>query len=385
MASNKLVAGILAGTLLLMPLFTAAEASIESDQQRLDEIRQQYNQSLQQINKLRSEEKDLNKKLAAINQQIAELDQQISGIQAELNAGAEKIRQMEIEIQKTKEKLEARKKMLMQRLRVLYEDGNVSYLEVLFQSTDFSDFIGRVSTLTLVVNQDKVLMEGIKKDKQKLDDTQAQLKQEQAMRQVRQDALVAAKAEQDKIKAEQQKVLAQVQKDRQITEAQAQQEEKEIQAIEAQIAAAIAAARQRDGGANVTSAGSWTWPVPSSHVISSGYGMRWGAMHAGIDIAAPLGTPIVAVDNGVVRFAGTASGFGHWVVIEHQGGVMSVYGHMYGDGIYVSVGQQVKRGQTIAAIGSDGESTGPHLHFSVATGISGSRMIYVDPNPYLGQ
>ncbi|GAX88767.1 murein hydrolase activator EnvC family protein [Effusibacillus lacus] len=382
MASRKWMAGVLTAAMLLTPVFTTAQASIESDQQRLDELRQQYNQRMQEIKKLRSDEKDLEKKLAIINQQIAELDQQINAIQAEINAGAAKIRELEVEIKKTQDKLETRKKMLKQRLRVMYEDGDVSYLEVLFQSTDFSDFIDRMSTLSLVVNQDKRLVEGIKEEKRKLDETQAQLKREQDLRQVRQNAMYAAKAEQDKIKKEQQAILAQVQKERQITEAQAKKEEQEIQAIEAQIAAAIAA--KLNGGKGIKSAGNWTWPVPSSRVITSGYGPRWGTMHAGIDIAGPVGTPIVAVDNGVVRFAGAAQGFGHWVVIEHAGGIMSVYGHMYGNQIYVSVGQEVKRGQQIAGIGSDGQSTGPHLHFSVATGISGSRMLYVNPGPYLG-
>lgn len=381
-ASQKLLAGVLASTMLLTPLFTTAQASIESDQKKLEEIRQQYNERLDQIKKLRNEEKDLQKRLAQINQQIADLDQQVSAIQEQINAGAEKIRQMEIEIQKIQDKLEARKNLLKQRLRVMYEDGDVSYLEVLFASTDFSDFIDRMSTLSLVVNQDKRLVEGIKEEKRKLDEIQANLKYEQQMRKVQQDALVAAKSEQDKMKAEQQDILAKVQQDKKINEQQAAKEEQEMQAIEAQIAAAVAA--QLGKGGNVKSAGSWTWPVPSSRNITSGYGPRWGTMHAGIDIAGSVGTPIVAVDNGTVRFAGTASGFGHWVVIEHEGGIMSVYGHMYGSGIYVSVGQKVTRGQVIAGIGSDGESTGPHLHFSVATGISGSRMLYVNPGTYLG-
>ncbi|WP_018131116.1 murein hydrolase activator EnvC family protein [Effusibacillus pohliae] len=384
MAAKKLMAGFIAGAILLTPLLTTAQASIESDQKRLDELRQQYDQRLKQIEQLRSKEQDLQKRLAAVNQQIVELNQQIDALQAEINAGAEKIRQMEIEIQKTQEKLEARKNLLKERLRVVYEEGDVSYLEVLFASTDFSDFIDRISTLSLVVNQDKRLVESIKREKQKLDDIQADLKREQAAREVRQNALLAAKAEQDKAKAEQQSLLAQVQQDRKMTEEQARKEAAEMQAIEAQLVAAIRAQQQATGGKQIVASGSgWLWPVPSSHVISSGYGPRWGSFHKGIDIPGPIGTPIVAVDNGIVRFAGTASGFGHWVVIEHANGVMSVYGHMYGNGILVSPGQEVKRGQQIALIGNDGESTGPHLHFGVATGISGSSMNYVNPMGYV--
>jgi murein DD-endopeptidase MepM/ murein hydrolase activator NlpD len=210
------------------------------------------------------------------------------------------------------------------------------------------------------------------------------LKQEQEVRLVRQQALVAIKNEQAALKAEQQTLLAQVQEKRKMTEEVARNEEREMQVIEAQITAAILAQQQANKGRQIKSAGSWAWPVPSSQTVTSGYGMRWGSLHAGVDIAAPVGAPIVAVDNGIVLFAGVASGFGHWVVIQHANGLMSVYGHMYGNQIFVSVGQEVKRGQQIAAVGSDGQSTGPHLHFSVATGISGSRMKYIDPSSYLG-
>lgn len=398
MSAKKLITGFLAGSMMLMPMFTSVEASIDSDKQKLNELRQQYDQRIKQIAQLKGQEQDLEKKIALVNQQIAEFDQQINALQADIEAGAAKIREKEIEIKKTQDKLEARKNMLKQRLRVMYEDGNVSYLDVLFQSTDFSDFIDRMSTLSLVVNQDKKLVESIKEEKRKLDEIQAQLKQEQDVRLVRQDALSQAKKEQDNLKAQQSQLLAEVQKNRQISEEAARKEQEEMAAVEASIVAQVKAQeeaararleamRQRNSGGGSGGSHSstgWAWPVPSSHTISSGYGQRSGGFHAGVDIAAPVGAPIVAVDDGIVMFAGTASGFGHWVVIKHPSGVLSVYGHMYGNQISVSVGQEVSKGQVIAAVGSDGESSGPHLHFAVSGGITGSSMNYQNPNPYLG-
>ena len=102
-------------------------------------------------------------------------------------------------------------------------------------------------------------------------------------------------------------------------------------------------------------------------------------MHAGIDLAGPMGSPIVAVGDGVVVEAGPASGFGLWVVIQHANGDYSIYGHMYT--YYVTVGEHVRAGQHIADIGANGQSTGPHLHFGVA---HGSPMgPYLDPVPWL--
>jgi murein DD-endopeptidase MepM/ murein hydrolase activator NlpD len=103
---------------------------------------------------------------------------------------------------------------------------------------------------------------------------------------------------------------------------------------------------------------------PVSGTLSSGYGPRWGANHGGIDIAAPIGTPIQSADDGEVISAGPASGFGLWVRVRHDDGAVSVYGHI--NEFIVNVGQRVAAGQQIATVGNRGQSTGPHLHFEVS-------------------
>ena len=113
--------------------------------------------------------------------------------------------------------------------------------------------------------------------------------------------------------------------------------------------------------------------------LSSGFGYRWGTLHAGIDFAAPIGTPEYAAMDGVVVRAGAASGFGLAVYIQHDNGDVTVYGHM--QQILVAEGQRVHAGDTIALLGNRGQSTGPHLHFEVHVGgIDGTR---VDPLPWL--
>lgn len=102
---------------------------------------------------------------------------------------------------------------------------------------------------------------------------------------------------------------------------------------------------------------------PTSGRFTSGYGARWGATHEGIDIADPVGTPVLAVMDGEVISAGPASGFGQWVRIRHDDGSISVYGHV--NTVDVPVGQRVTAGDQIATIGNEGRSTGPHLHFEI--------------------
>ncbi|MGW2666206.1 M23 family metallopeptidase [Nocardia tengchongensis] len=118
--------------------------------------------------------------------------------------------------------------------------------------------------------------------------------------------------------------------------------------------------------------------LPAKGLFTSGFGARWGTFHAGIDIAAPLGSPIYAVAAGTVIDAGPAQGFGLWVRIRHDDGAISVYGHMYD--FSVSVGERVPAGLQIARIGNRGDSTGPHLHFEII--INGQ---HVDPQPWLAQ
>lgn len=102
---------------------------------------------------------------------------------------------------------------------------------------------------------------------------------------------------------------------------------------------------------------------PAEGTFTSGFGPRWGTMHNGIDIANSIGTPIKAVMAGTVIDSGPASGYGNWIRIRHEDGSISVYGHM--SSLYVGVGQYVSAGQTIAGMGSEGFSTGSHLHFEI--------------------
>jgi murein DD-endopeptidase MepM/ murein hydrolase activator NlpD len=128
------------------------------------------------------------------------------------------------------------------------------------------------------------------------------------------------------------------------------------------------------GGGGRPRPGRLLWPVPGT--VTSGFGMRWGRLHAGIDIAAPEGTPVRAADSGVVIFAGWAGGYGNLVLVAHGGGMVTAYAHL--SSVAVGEGASVGRGSTIGAVGSTGHSTGPHLHFEVR--INGQPQ---DPMAYL--
>lgn len=131
--------------------------------------------------------------------------------------------------------------------------------------------------------------------------------------------------------------------------------------VDALLAERLDGAASRGGERSTSGAG-----IPTSGRVTSCYGARWGTMHHGVDIAAPIGTPIYAPEAGVVLQAGPASGFGLAVYLEHEDGSITLYGHI--DSYSVDAGQQVSAGQQIALVGNTGQSTGPHLHFEVHLG-----------------
>ena len=119
--------------------------------------------------------------------------------------------------------------------------------------------------------------------------------------------------------------------------------------------------------------------APTTGRVTSCYGSRWGTLHAGVDIAAPIGTPVFTPEDGIVLDAGPASGFGLAVYVQHGDGTITVYGHI--NQFFVTPGQVVTAGQQIAEVGNKGQSTGPHLHFEVHTG--GLYANRVNPTPWL--
>ncbi|MGP9725367.1 peptidoglycan DD-metalloendopeptidase family protein [Corynebacterium sp. AOP40-9SA-29] len=140
------------------------------------------------------------------------------------------------------------------------------------------------------------------------------------------------------------------------------------------------------GGSGIVNSDGLAFPVASSAQFTSGFGERWGEAHNGVDYAGPIGTEIYAFADGVVAAAGPASGFGNWIVIDHKidgEDHSTVYGHMSADNVLVSAGDTVKAGDHIAGIGSEGYSTGPHLHFEYYNGLKLSGGTPVDPQPML--
>lgn len=370
--------------MLLVSNFNIVHAQVDSNLM-VKELIEKYNNRLQVIQQLNGQEEKIQGQLSTINRQIFEYDKLVNDLQTDINKITIKMESVQVDIATNQHSIDFRNNLLKNRLSNMYTSGNisVSFMDVLLGSTDFSDFINRASMLTLVIKQDKQIIESMGQDKANLTNLNEELNQEQNLLFAQRNTLNSARAAQEEKINERLILLDQLQKKSLNEVDTAQKEEEDLTSIDAKLTPDVEVQLKAALQKMLFSDGIWDWPVPSSHLITSDFGPRGQEFHAGIDIGAPIGTSIVAVDNGIVLYSGKATGFGNWIVIKHSNGLMSIYGHMYGDGIHVSVGQEVKRGQEIAVVGNDGQSTGPHLHFAVATGITGNKMNYIDPRPYL--
>lgn len=389
MASLLALSILLGGQAMHVPSYADdLDDQVQDLQGQIDSSRLEQENWQQVIEDVSAKLKQIQADLDAANARL----QSIRSRQAEINA---QIVQTQNEIVKMEAYLKTRQNVLNRRVRAIYMHGQLNYLEVILGANSFSDFANRVELLKRVIRSDYNLILEIQKQKAAIEAKKAQLEEDK--RQL--DALAAeAEKTQKEIaakKAEQQKVLDAAKSNK----AAAAQMEQDLNAqlasvrnlIQQRLAAAEAARQaaqqtssdEGGGGSDdnyVQGTGAMGWPC--SGPITSPFGYRTHPIfgttifHAGIDIGVDYGTPIHAADSGVVVYSGWISGYGNAVIIDHGGGVSTLYGH--NQSLAVSEGQSVSKGSVIAYAGSTGNSTGPHCHFEVD--VNGSP---VNPMGYL--
>ena len=389
MASLLALSILLGGQAMHVPSYADdLDDQVQDLQGQIDSSRLEQENWQQVIEDVSAKLKQIQADLDAANARL----QSIRSRQAEINA---QIVQTQNEIVKMEAYLKTRQNVLNRRVRAIYMHGQLNYLEVILGANSFSDFANRVELLKRVIRSDYNLILEIQKQKAAIEAKKAQLEEDK--RQL--DALAAeAEKTQKEIaakKAEQQKVLDAA-KSNKAAAAQMEQDlnaqlasvrnliQQRLAAAEAARQAAQQASSDEGGGGSddnyVQGTGAMGWPC--SGPITSPFGYRTHPIfgttifHAGIDIGVDYGTPIHAADSGVVVYSGWISGYGNAVIIDHGGGVSTLYGH--NQSLAVSEGQSVSKGSVIAYAGSTGNSTGPHCHFEVD--VNGSP---VNPMGYL--
>lgn len=400
---------ILALSFLVNPAF-ASQLSESQDQlnnvnSQLDQTRQkitqdkaQESQLISQIQQMDSniasvqkEYDRLNDELKMVSSQRADTEKQLSDLQAQLYRTQQ-------DLDSTNAKLTEQRGILNKRIQNIYENGGTSYLNIILNSSNFTDLLTRIRFLEFIVSQDIDIVEQISKTKAAIEGKKLKVEQERAAvnskriklvdeeQQAKQltDAKLVQKTALQAQLGEKQSLLSQIQSNRAANELLENQLLAESNSIAAKI-------RQLDNpvGGNVSplpasysSASGFIWPTNGP--ITSPFGLRMHPVfhrmieHTGVDIGAPYGQAIVAAQDGVVFIAsvGWNGGYGNMTVIRHGGGISTLYAHQ--SRIIVSDGQHVSKGQTIGYVGATGDATGPHLHFEVR--VDGNP---VDPMKYL--
>ena len=417
------LAGALLALVFVLPLAIPAAADPESELDEVRERQERVERRLEQADargdKLSSQIRGIDEERAAVESDVEALDAEIAEFDARIVATEEELTALQQELAILAEDL----KVIARRLEAshdvyagqaveAYKAGPSAAIDGLLSSDSFSDLVDRLEYYESALDAEQELVEEIQLLQDETEITQRQVEHKKvqiaakklrlesdrmrvaAMREER----AAVLAEKEALITAKSQLLAGVEaQEDQLSRVQEQLEadSERIEAIiAAQAAAAAAAAAESaadnpevststppapDGDGAVDAGGQLLWPANGP--MTSPYGYRihpifgYSRMHTGVDIGASYGAPVWAAEDGVVAYVGTMSGYGNVVVVDHGGNLATTYNHL--SGFYVSQGQTVSRGDTIAAVGCTGYCTGPHLHFEVR--INGSP---VDPMPY---
>ena len=383
---------ILSAAITSMLLAGAMVPSIADDlDDELQDLQGQIDESRNSQSSWQEIIEDVAAKIKTIQVELDAANAKLKSIQTEQAKVNEEIRQTEEEIRKAEAYLKQRQQVLNLRVRSIYKFGQLNYLEVIMGAKSFSDFANRLELLKRIIQSDYSLILEIQDQKAKIEAKKAELEQDKARLDALAEEAKKTQAEIEAKKAEQQKILDNA-KSNKAAAAQMEQDliarsnavRELIQERLRQAEAARQAAQESGNGESdytyTQGTGSMSWPC--NGVITSPYGYRTHPIfgttiyHAGIDIGVDYGTPIHAADSGTVIYSGWISGYGNTIIIDHGGGVETLYGH--NQSLNVSEGQSVSKGDVVAFAGSTGNSTGPHCHFEVD--VNGSS---TDPMGYL--
>jgi len=381
-----LAAALLVAVLVVKPYDGQAQTELEKIEADLKKLKQNMDRAAHNQRYADKTVQELTGKQQATKEDIEKLLARIEVVQKRLDNTMTKIGAAEEKLVQTAQELEDaikqrdnRDELMANRVRMAYTAGPVSFLDVLLSATDFSDFLNRFDAVEAIASQDRNILD----EKKKYADEVAQLKaqSEQELAEIKELYKEVEAHKQSLEQEEKDKEVLISQLAHEIEEMEEISEESERQLTElAKQASALEAKKNRIK--TYYTGGQLGVPLKSEYRLSSPFGYRIHPitgkkkLHAGMDMAAPKGTPIYAAETGVVIVAQSWSGYGNTVIIDHGGGLWTLYGHM--SEILAKKGETVKKGSKIGLVGSTGQSTGNHLHFEVRKNSEP-----VDPVPYL--
>ena len=338
----------------------------------LNELQDQKNVLQEQIDETNQELNNVNEELTQNLEQIAKLDESIETTKNTLNDLNNNVASMQSEIdkiekdlQKATKKYKKQKKLLDSRIIAMYETESNNYLDAIVGTRSITDFISSYYLISEITAYDIDLLETVEKEKNEIEQKDAALKEQKEKLEVEKRTSQKTEIALSNTKLLRENYISKLSEEEKQIQAKIDEYNNQINEVEAEIrllAATINFGEDYRGG-------QMQWPIYGHYKITSNYGMRVHPitgvykLHTGVDISATIGTDFTAIADGVVVKAEPNRAYGNMVIIDHGGGVQTLYAH--GSQIVATLGQEVKAGDVVLKVGSTGYSTGPHAHFEV--------------------
>lgn len=358
---------VLIPILLVNAAPTITSNSIDTLQKQQQQIKQQRTGVIQERDRLSNMQQAAQVHLKGLQQNLQTTNTQIQDSELRLRLASERLHKLQVDLAVAQTSNEARQTATIARLRFLQRSRQNQGWAVLLQSHNLSDFQVRRRQLKLIYNCDQQVLAKLTKEANQIRHQKIAVEQQKNEIDLIRQQLLAQKSDYQAQAQFQDQLIERLNSDRSALEAAQAQLEKDSQAIGVLIQQKVAEVAQNNQTTVVHGTGVLAYP--SDAPTSSPFGWRmhpilgYRRFHAGLDFAASYGSTIHAADSGTVIYAGWYGGYGKAVIINHGKSITTLYGHT--SELYVSEGQTVQRGQAIAAVGSTGLSTGPHLHFEV--------------------
>lgn len=379
---KKRILALLLMAMVAIP-FTVSQApeekvivvSAETVQDKIDKAVKEKQEALEKIKAAEKEKNDILAESQKLELEIDLIQTEIYAIEDLIAEADAQILEKEEEIARLEKEIEKQDKKFKECLRAMDESSNISYIDLLLTSESISELLINLESINEMTNHDMAIIDEMTRLKTEVEDAKAVIEL-QRKEQEEAQKLAEGKQSQLAVKLEQKQALAEK------LEGDIENYKKVYEDARRQEEALKASLNYSSSSSAYVGTGEFCWPAPSYTKISSPYGWRihpiYGTkkMHTGVDLAAPGGSNILAADGGTVISAGWNGGYGNCVVVDHGGGISTLYAHA--SRLCVSKGDSVTRGQVIAKVGTTGNSTGNHLHFEVL--ISGK---HTNPMPYI--
>ena len=354
------------------PIYASSTSELENQKQNLNT---QIKDKEEEQDKVQEQLSQTMKEISNLDASISKGEEEIKILESEINSLEKSIEEKEKQLKQKQKEYEENKQLLEGRLIVMYETGDISFLDMLFSSKNIVEFISNYYMLSQIAQCDKELLDSIQKEQEEIETTKAQLVDEKAK-------IDSAKTE----KVTKTNILKGQKSERQAKANNLSAEEKALQATidnyNAQVDKIEEQINQLTGGAGLKFDGSFIWPC-NNKVVTSAVKIRWGRQHKGIDIGARYEN-VYAAASGYAYTMENPGGYGHYIMVVHGGGYITLYGHL--NSYNISYGQYVSRGQVIAQSGNSGSSQGAHLHFEIRRASSLSGFLsssFLNPLDYL--